>query len=66
MRQTSANEPELRPLFPQAPSFEGFDGGLRPAKIRQIVKEMLLSPQMMRRRLCEGVEFFRFLRTHEV
>jgi hopanoid biosynthesis associated radical SAM protein HpnJ len=38
----------------------------RPAKIWEIVKEMLLSPQMMRRRLREGVEFFRFLRTHEV
>jgi hopanoid biosynthesis associated radical SAM protein HpnJ len=38
----------------------------RPMKIWEIVKEMLLSPQMMRRRLHEGVEFFRFLRTHEV
>jgi radical SAM superfamily enzyme YgiQ (UPF0313 family) len=38
----------------------------RPTKIWEIVKEMLLSPQMMRRRLREGVEFFRFLRTHEV
>jgi hypothetical protein len=38
----------------------------RPTKIWEIVKEMLLSPHMMRRRLREGVEFFRFLRTHEV
>ena len=38
----------------------------RPSKIWEIVREMLLSPQMMRRRLREGVEFFRFLRTHEV
>jgi hopanoid biosynthesis associated radical SAM protein HpnJ len=38
----------------------------RPTKIWEIVKEMLLSRQMMRRRLREGVEFFRFLRTHEV
>jgi hypothetical protein len=34
----------------------------RPAKIWEIVKEMLVSPQMMRRRLREGVEFMRFLR----
>ena len=33
----------------------------RPGKIWEIVREMLLSPQMMRRRLREGVEFFRFL-----
>jgi radical SAM superfamily enzyme YgiQ (UPF0313 family) len=38
----------------------------RPSKIWEIVRQMLLSPQMMRRRLREGVEFFRFLRTHEV
>jgi hypothetical protein len=38
----------------------------RPSKIWEIVREMLLSPQMMRRRLREGVEFFRFLRAHEV
>jgi hopanoid biosynthesis associated radical SAM protein HpnJ len=38
----------------------------RPRKIWEIVRQMLLSPQMMRRRLREGVEFFRFLRTHEV
>ena len=35
----------------------------RPGKIWEIVKEMLQSPQMMRRRLREGVEFFRFLGT---
>jgi radical SAM superfamily enzyme YgiQ (UPF0313 family) len=34
----------------------------RPAKIWEIVKEMLLSPEMMRRRLREGVEFMHFLR----
>jgi len=34
----------------------------RPGKIWEIVREMLVSPQMMRRRLREGVEFFRFLR----
>jgi radical SAM superfamily enzyme YgiQ (UPF0313 family) len=33
----------------------------RPGKIWEIVREMLLSPQMMRRRLREGVEFCRFL-----
>ncbi|MGH8138465.1 MAG: hopanoid biosynthesis associated radical SAM protein HpnJ [Steroidobacteraceae bacterium] len=37
----------------------------RPAKIWEIVKEMLTSWDMMTRRLREGVEFFRFLREHE-
>src|SRR5580692_8553411 len=37
----------------------------RPSKIWEIVKEMLMSWDMMRRRLREGVEFFRFLRAHE-
>jgi hypothetical protein len=37
---------------------------LRPAKIWEIVKEMLSSWDMMKRRLREGVEFFRFLRAH--
>jgi hopanoid biosynthesis associated radical SAM protein HpnJ len=36
----------------------------RPGKIWEIVREMLASPAMMKRRLREGVEFFRFLRTH--
>ena len=31
-------------------------------KIASIVNEMVRSPQMMKRRLREGVEFFRFLR----
>src|SRR3989440_783253 len=34
----------------------------RAPKIASIVSEMALSPQMMKRRLREGVEFFRFLR----
>ncbi len=34
----------------------------RAPKIASIVGEMVTSPQMMRRRLREGVEFFRFLR----
>lgn len=34
----------------------------RRSKIAEIVGEMLRSPQMMRRRLREGVEFFQFLR----
>jgi hopanoid biosynthesis associated radical SAM protein HpnJ len=34
----------------------------RPGKIWEIVREMLVSPEMMRRRLREGVEFFHFLR----
>jgi hopanoid biosynthesis associated radical SAM protein HpnJ len=37
----------------------------RPAKIWEIVREMLMSWEMMKRRLREGVEFFRFLRAHE-
>lgn len=37
----------------------------RPSKIWEIVREMLVSWEMTRRRLREGVEFFRFLRTHE-
>jgi radical SAM superfamily enzyme YgiQ (UPF0313 family) len=37
----------------------------RPGKIWEIVKEMLTSWDMMKRRLREGVEFFRFLRAHE-
>ncbi|HEY6482614.1 MAG TPA: hopanoid biosynthesis associated radical SAM protein HpnJ [Steroidobacteraceae bacterium] len=36
----------------------------RPGKIWEIVREMLTSWQMMKRRLREGVEFFRFLRAH--
>src|SRR5689334_237422 len=34
----------------------------RPGKIAALVNEMLRSPQMMKRRLREGVEFFQFLR----
>ena len=37
----------------------------RPSKIWEIVKEMLASWEMMKRRLREGVEFMRFLRAHE-
>jgi len=37
----------------------------RPSKIWEIVSEMLASWDMMKRRLREGVEFFRFLRAHE-
>ncbi len=37
----------------------------RPGKIWEIVREMLVSWDMMKRRLREGVEFFRFLRAHE-
>jgi len=36
----------------------------RPRKIWEIVREMLLSWDMTKRRLREGVEFFRFLRAH--
>jgi hypothetical protein len=34
----------------------------RTGKIASIVNEMLRSPEMMKRRLREGVEFFHFLR----
>src|SRR5579864_371564 len=37
----------------------------RPGKIWEIVSEMLGSWEMMKRRLREGVEFFRFLRAHQ-
>src|SRR5580698_2151412 len=37
----------------------------RPSKIASIVAEMIQSPEMMKRRLREGVEFFRFLRTRQ-
>jgi hopanoid biosynthesis associated radical SAM protein HpnJ len=37
----------------------------RPGKIWEIVKEMLASWQMLRRRLREGIEFFRFLHARE-
>ena len=36
----------------------------RPGKIWEIVREMLGSWEMTRRRLREGIEFLRFLRTH--
>ena len=34
----------------------------RPGKIASIMGEMVRSPEVMKRRLREGVEFFRFLR----
>jgi hopanoid biosynthesis associated radical SAM protein HpnJ len=37
----------------------------RPSKIASIVGEMITSPEMMKRRLREGVEFFSFLRHRE-
>ncbi len=37
----------------------------RPGKIASIVREMFLSPEMMKRRLREGVEFFQFLRARQ-
>src|SRR5258705_11085299 len=38
----------------------------RRQKIASLVAEMVKSPQMMRRRLREGVEFFQFLRSREM
>jgi hopanoid biosynthesis associated radical SAM protein HpnJ len=37
----------------------------RPSKIVELTVEMLSSPEMMKRRLREGAEFFRFLRQRE-
>jgi hopanoid biosynthesis associated radical SAM protein HpnJ len=37
----------------------------RPSKIWEIFRTMLFSLEMMKRRLREGVEFFRFLRAHQ-
>ena len=37
----------------------------RPSKIWEIVREMLSSWEMTRRRLREGAEFYRFLRAHQ-
>ena len=39
---------------------------LRAPKIASIVGEMVRSPEMMKRRLREGIEFFKFLRQREV
>jgi hopanoid biosynthesis associated radical SAM protein HpnJ len=39
---------------------------LRPSKIGSIVGEMVRSPEMMKRRLREGVEFFDFIRKRRV
>src|SRR5499425_2201179 len=38
----------------------------RRGKIASLVAEMIKSPEMMRRRLREGVEFFQFLRSREL
>jgi hypothetical protein len=37
----------------------------RSAKIAAIIGEMIRSPQMMQRRLREGIEFFHFLRERQ-
>jgi radical SAM superfamily enzyme YgiQ (UPF0313 family) len=37
----------------------------RPSKIWEIVREMMGSWEMTKRRLREGVEFFHFLRSHQ-
>lgn len=58
--------------YPNLPKEEIFHGVerfyrafyFRPSKIWEIVKEMLGSWDMMKRRLREGVEFFHFLRAH--
>ena len=62
---------QIAPLsYPHLPHTEIFDNVetfyrrfyFRAPKIASIVGEMVRSPQMMKRRLREGVEFFRFLR----
>jgi radical SAM superfamily enzyme YgiQ (UPF0313 family) len=62
---------QIAPLsYPHLPHTEIFDSVevfyrrfyLRAPKIASIVGEMVRSPQMMKRRLREGVEFFQFLR----
>jgi hopanoid biosynthesis associated radical SAM protein HpnJ len=66
---------QIAPLhYPHLPHGEIFDSVevfykrfyFRAGKIASIVGEMVRSPQMMRRRLREGVEFFQFLREREM
>ncbi|HWD58882.1 MAG TPA: hopanoid biosynthesis associated radical SAM protein HpnJ [Stellaceae bacterium] len=60
--------------YPHLSHVEIFDGVeqfyrrfyFRAGKIASIVSEMIRSPQMMKRRLREGVEFFQFLRQREM
>jgi hopanoid biosynthesis associated radical SAM protein HpnJ len=55
--------------YPHLPAADIFDSVemfykrfyFRPSKVASLVSEMVRSPQMMKRRLREGVEFFRFL-----
>ena len=55
--------------YPHLPHTEIFDSVeafykrfyFRPGKMASLLWEMVCSPQMMKRRLREGVEFFRFL-----
>ena len=65
---------QIAPLnYPDLPHGEIFEAVemfykkfyFRPSKIASIVGEMIRSPEMMKRRLREGVEFFRFLRLRE-
>ncbi|HZZ22060.1 MAG TPA: hopanoid biosynthesis associated radical SAM protein HpnJ, partial [Roseiarcus sp.] len=59
--------PPPYPGLSQAEIFDSFGTFFRsfyprPGKIASIVGEMVLSPEMMKRRLRDGAEFFRFLR----
>jgi hypothetical protein len=75
MNAPCAARKSLKTLFLQAPSFDGCDGGagsryqtrfyFRPGTIWEIVRKMPGSWDMLKRRLREGVEAFRFLRAHE-
>ena len=55
---------ELRGLVRDDGRFD--DNQLRAGKIASIVGEMVLSPEMMKRRLREGIEFFQFLRERQM
>jgi hypothetical protein len=52
---------EIR-LYSQADPYPPAGGALRAPNIASIASEMVRSPEMMMRRLREGIEFFSFLR----
>ena len=51
---------------PQVRQATGTRDGVSRGKVASLVAEMIKSPEMMRRRLREGVEFFQFLRSREM
>ena len=60
----SASQPRRRSSIRSRPSTRRFY--FRPRKIGAIVGEMVRSPDMMKRRLREGVEFFEFLKRRKL